>query len=187
MFLSKTKRNMTKKSAQNSGCQIVAYDDKLHTISENVRKRTEQANNPLLAQLSTKNNTTMAFSSNAPRFNQKQADESETFLGPGYYEQRSCFNQERSKTAKRPGGIHGNAATGLAIGSQGGQGAVSHGNLGIQNANTKSQHFMSSAGRFGSPDKKTTGKEATPGPGHYSQENIQKWFKRSYNMNFSEV
>ena len=113
----------------------------------------------------------MAFSSNAPRFNAKQIDESETFLGPGYYEQKSCFNQERSKTAKRPG-IQGNAATGLAIGSQGGQGAVSHANLGVQNANTKNQNFMSSAGRFGSPDKKVSGKEATPGPGHYSQENL---------------
>ena len=97
MFLSKTKRNAMKKSA-NSGCQVVAYDHSLNTISENVRKRVEQANNPLLAQLSTKNNTTMAFSSNAPRFSAKQVDESETFLGPGYYEQKSCFSQERSRT-----------------------------------------------------------------------------------------
>ena len=85
MFLSKTKRNALKVQGK-SGCQVVAYDDKLNTISENVRKRVEQGNNPLLAQLSTKNNTTMAFSSNAPRFSAKQVDESETFLGPGYYE-----------------------------------------------------------------------------------------------------
>ena len=42
MFLSKTKRGNTgvnKKVEQ--GSQVVAYDDKLHTISENVRKRVE--------------------------------------------------------------------------------------------------------------------------------------------------
>lgn len=27
----------------------------------------------------------------------------------------------------------------------------------------------------------------TPGPGHYSQPDLNRWFKRSYNMNFSEV
>ena len=27
----------------------------------------------------------------------------------------------------------------------------------------------------------------TPGPGHYSQPNLNHWFKRSYNMNFSEA
>ena len=86
MFLSKTKRANAGAKRADQANQVVAYDDKLHTISENVRKRVEQANNPLLAQLTTKNNTTMAFSSNAPRFSQKQMDESETFLGPGYYE-----------------------------------------------------------------------------------------------------
>jgi hypothetical protein len=56
-------------------------------------------NNPLLASLQTKNNTTLAFSSNAPRFMNKASDESEAFLGPGYYEQRSQFTDaERSKT-----------------------------------------------------------------------------------------
>ena len=50
MFLSKTKRVAAKKTAGNQGANIpVAYDDKLNTISENVRKRVEQINNPLLA------------------------------------------------------------------------------------------------------------------------------------------
>jgi hypothetical protein len=26
-----------------------------------------------------------------------------------------------------------------------------------------------------------------PGPGHYAVENASGWFKRSYNMNFSEM
>ena len=43
----------------------------------------------------------MAFSSNAnaPRFNQKLVDE-ETYIGPGYYEQKSCFEKSRSTMAK---------------------------------------------------------------------------------------
>ena len=128
----------------------------------------------------------MAFSSNAPRFSAKAVDESETFLGPGYYEQKSCFNQERSRTgqgAKARSGIAGNTV--LASGSAGVQ-AASQNALAIQSGNTKSQNFLSSAGRFGSPDRKNA-QNVTPGPGHYSQENVQKWFKRSYNMNFSEI
>jgi len=33
----------------------------------------------------------------------------------------------------------------------------------------------------------TAGQLNTPGPGHYSQPDLNRWFKRSYNMNFSEV
>ena len=47
-----------------------------------------------------KNNTTMAFSSNAPRFNTKVMDE-ETYIGPGYYEQKSCFEKSRSTLATK--------------------------------------------------------------------------------------
>ena len=186
MFLSKTKRNALKK--QGGSSQVVAYDDKLHTISENVRRRVEQANNPLLAQLSTKNNTTMAFSSNAPRFSQKQPDESETFLGPGYYEQRSGFQQaqERGRTAQGARARPGIQTSGPGLGKQAG-GAQSHAALAVGSVNQKSQHLLGHAGRFpGSPEKKAV-QEATPGPGHYSQENLSRWFKRSYNMNFSEV
>ena len=156
----------------------------MNTISENVRKRVEQANNPALAMLSTKNNTTMAFSSNAPRFSAKQADESETFLGPGYYEQKSCFSQDKSRTGQASKQRTCIPAANVPHG--GPKAAANVQGLGVGSVNTKSQHFMSNAGRFGSPDKKEpTG--VTPGPGHYSQENLQRWFKRSYNMNFSEV
>ena len=90
MFISKTKRNTNyyhnvKKTKLNPGLENVQYDDKTHTIADTVRKRVDQINNPLLASLTIKNNTTMAFSSNAPRFNTKLVDE-ETYIGPGYYE-----------------------------------------------------------------------------------------------------
>ena len=49
MFLSKTRRANTGTKRPEQANQVVAYDDKLYTISENVRKRVEQANNPLLA------------------------------------------------------------------------------------------------------------------------------------------
>ena len=73
MFISKTKRNttynqMVKKTKQNPGLERVCYDDRSHTIADMSRKRVDSISNPLLASLSTKNNTTMAFSSNAPRF-----------------------------------------------------------------------------------------------------------------------
>ena len=40
-----------------------------------------------------------------------------------------------------------------------------------------------------SPIKERQGPPATvtPGPGHYSHPDLNRWFKRSYNMNFSEV
>jgi hypothetical protein len=73
MFISKTKRNSNyyhnvKKTKNNRGLEEVQYDDKTNTIADSVRKRVDQINNPLLASLTNKNNTTMAFSSNAPRF-----------------------------------------------------------------------------------------------------------------------
>ena len=105
MFLSKTKRNSTyqqiiKKTKQNPGLERVCYDDRTHTIADEIRRKAEQINNPLLASLTVKNNTTMAFSSNAPRFQAKVMDE-ETFIGPGYYEQKSCFDNSRATLATR--------------------------------------------------------------------------------------
>ena len=104
MFISKTKRNSNyynnvKKTKLNPGLENVKYDDKTNTIADTVRKRVDQINNPLLASLTNKNNTTMAFSSNTPRINQKLVDE-ETYIGPGYYEQQSCFEKSRSTMAK---------------------------------------------------------------------------------------
>ena len=90
MFLSKTKRNsnynqILKTVKLNAGMNHVCYDDKVNTIGETVRKRKDQISNPLLATLVTKNSTTMAFNSNAPRFPEKFSGE-ETYIGPGYYE-----------------------------------------------------------------------------------------------------
>ena len=104
MFISKTKRssnyyNNVKKTKMNPGLEQVQYDHKTNTIADTVRKRVDQINNPLLASLTNKNNTTMAFSSNAPRFNAKLVDE-ETYIGPGYYEQKSCFEKSRSTIGK---------------------------------------------------------------------------------------
>lgn len=118
MFISKTKRNSNyynniKKTKMNPGLENVQYDDKTNTIADIVRKRVDQISNPLLASLTIKNNTTMAFSSNAPRFNTKLVDE-ETYIGPGYYEQKSCFEKSRStmgKSTKTGGGGPPGAST----------------------------------------------------------------------------
>lgn len=102
MFLSKTKRNgnlnqIAKQVKLNPAMGEVCYDDKDRTIGETIRKRKDQISNPLLASLVTKNSTTMAFSSNAPRFAEKVAGE-ETYIGPGYYEQPSCFDNKSRST-----------------------------------------------------------------------------------------
>ena len=102
MFLSKTKRNGNyshdiKQVKQNPGKNRVCYDDKANTIGEIMRKKKDQISNPLLASLVTKNSTTMAFSSNAPRFADKIVGE-ETYIGPGYYEQPSCFEKGSRST-----------------------------------------------------------------------------------------
>jgi hypothetical protein len=46
----------------------------------------------------------------------------------------------------------------------------------------KSQNFLSSAPRF-IPNKN---KVEVPGPGQYSNEDLNNWYKRSYNMIFTE-
>lgn len=62
-----------------------------------MKRKVEAIQNPLLANL-TKRNNQMAFASNAPRFGKQKIDEAETFLGPGYYEQKSQFG-DKSRTA----------------------------------------------------------------------------------------
>ena len=54
--------------------------------------------------------------------------------------------------------------------------------MGVPN-NMKSQQFLSGAPRFNEA-KKPIGD--TPGPGHYSNEEMNTWFKRTYNMIFTE-
>lgn len=88
--------------------QNVCYDDNSHTIDHRLQKKLDSVNNPVLAQLTTKTSTTMAFSSNAPRFQEKICDE-ETYIGPGYYEQKSGFDKgSRSNLGSRQ---HGKAAS----------------------------------------------------------------------------
>ena len=102
--------------------------------------------NPLLANLKAKRGINPAFSSNAPRFQERRVDEPEAFLGPGYYEQQSTFDPSKSA-----------------------------------NSQNKNMKFLTHAQRFG--DMK---KVEVPGPGHYSNEDLNSWFKRSYNMIFTE-
>jgi hypothetical protein len=42
-------------------------------------------------------------------------------------------------------------------------------------------NFLVAAPRFGE-----IGKNETPGPGHYSNDDLNGWFKRTYNMIFTE-
>ena len=46
----------------------------------------------------------------------------------------------------------------------------------------KSTNFLSNAPRFVPPKNKTE----VPGPGQYSNDDLNNWFKRSYNMIFTE-
>jgi hypothetical protein len=46
----------------------------------------------------------------------------------------------------------------------------------------RSQTFLSQAPRFGDDKNRAV----IPGPGHYSNEDMNTWFKRSYNMIFTE-
>lgn len=100
MFISKTEQHnynrfYEKKVEQNQGLRNVCYDASAGTIAENVRKKVEQVNNPLLASLTSKSLANRGFSSNVPRFEAKVVDE-ETYIGPGYYEQKSCFDKSRT-------------------------------------------------------------------------------------------
>lgn len=135
--------------------------------------------------ITNKNNTTLAFSSNAPRFNNKMVDEAETFLGPGYYDVKSNFEQGgKRKQANQSnkifmGGAQSNAV--IAQMSQIGQAALNTRSATSFNQQQQPVRAM----HPGAASKMNT--QDTPGPGHYSQDNLNGWFKRSYNMNFSEI
>ena len=51
-------------------------------------------------------------------------------------------------------------------------------------SNAKSLNFLSGAPRFN--EKTGQQKMETPGPGHYSNEDLNNWYKRTYNMIFTE-
>ena len=85
---------------QREAVAAVQYDLNSNTISENVRRKVEAGvGNPLLANLKAKRGINAPFSSNAMRFEAKKVEESETFLGPGYYEQQSIFEKKNQTTA----------------------------------------------------------------------------------------
>lgn len=121
-----------------------------NTISEEVRRKVESGlGNNLLTDLRVKKQIgNLGFSSVAPRFQDKKTQEAEAFLGPGYYEQSSTFEQKKS--------------------------------VGVSST-LKNPSF---APRMIEGTKKT--QETTPGPGHYSNEDLTGWYKRSYNMIFTE-
>lgn len=83
--------------------------------------------------------------------------EAETYLGPGYYEVPATFDKKAPGPTPMVPGV----------------------NISLP---PRSQTFMSHAPRFN--DEKN--KVALPGPGHYSNEDLNNWFKRSYNMIFTE-
>jgi len=172
MFTSKTKRmQYMNEAGPTQAAHVVQYDNQQNTIAANVRKKVEALNNPLLANLHGKNSTTLAFLSNAPRFGNKNSDESEAFLGPGYYEQKSQFTeQERAKTQITQGQKNQILINGAPA---------------LKQSDPRNLNFMAQAPRFG--PEQSSKKVINPGPGHYSVENASGWFKRSYNMNFSEM
>ena len=104
------------------------------------------------------------------------ADESEAFLGPGYYEQKSQFaeaNRAKTHISHSVKGANMQLVNGIPQKSQ-------------TDLAAKNQNFLTSAPRFGLNEQ---GKKVVvnPGPGYYAVENASGWFKRSYNMNFSEM
>jgi hypothetical protein len=80
----------------------VQYDIHANTIGATIQNKVEAVNNPLLANL-TRKQSQATFNSNVPRFNAKVRDEAQTYIGPGYYEKRSQFDNnasnQRSKTS----------------------------------------------------------------------------------------
>jgi hypothetical protein len=129
----------------------------------------------------------LAFASNAPRFNEKQLnDESEAFLGPGYYEQKSCFNKLKgNKVRKR--------TVQTAVG---GRSRIMASTVG-STYNPVSKQEMPPLGKapadaiapFDVGATKVVGNQPVqgPGPGHYSHKNLHSWNKRSYNVNFTRM
>lgn len=95
MFLSGTIRNPYEDHKQPTQAGIIQYDIQTNTITDQVKKKVEAgAGNPLLANLKAKRGINPAFTSNAPRFQEKKVDEADTFLGPGYYEHQSTFEHK---------------------------------------------------------------------------------------------
>lgn len=106
MFISKSRRQFSGQSRKstNAGSRatglvqqpsqpkgVVQYDISTNTIAATVSKKADAVNNPLLANL-TKRNQNAAFSSGTNRWKGGKTDEAAAFLGPGYYEQKGQFD-----------------------------------------------------------------------------------------------
>lgn len=129
----------------------------------------------------------LAFQSNAPRFHDKQlVDESEAYLGPGYYEAKSCFSKNKPKRQVQTaiGGRTRAPVENHASRSFAGSKVIGD-PLGEPNAEC--------GANTGAPFDIGAAREAMqrithgPGPGHYSQKNLHSWIKRSYNVNFTNM
>lgn len=165
MFISQVRRQPYQQAKHVVEQPVVQYDSKTNTIGEVVRQKVEAGlGNPLLANLKAKrqaddkNSTLFGFNSNAERFPSKHIPESETYLGPGYYDVQASMDK-RSQPAQS------STVPGVNV-----------------TLPPRSQTFLSQAQRFGDDKNRAV----VPGPGHYSNEDMNTWFKRSYNMIFTE-
>jgi hypothetical protein len=170
MFISQTKRNKDgfgMNASKNQKSKVLQYDNIHNTIQEVVNKKTDPSanSNPLIANIKAKRGVKSGFSSNVPRFQGKKIDEADQFVGPGYYD----INQNNFEVNIGPHTTSGNLAGASALGGN--------------SKNSKSQTFMTKAQRFNYSDKK---QEQVPGPGQYSYQDMNRWYKRSYNMIFTD-
>ena len=160
MFISQVRRQPYAQPKHVVEQPVVQYDSKTNTIGELVRQKVESGlGNPLLANLKAKRQaddkaTSFGFNTNAERFPSKHIPESDTYLGPGYYDVQTAF-EKKTQSQVVPG-------VNVAL-------------------PPRNQTFLSQAPRFGEDKNKQA-----PGPGHYSNEDMNGWFKRSYNMIFTE-
>ena len=182
MFISKSKRsasqaaNAKRDMRDHRVSDLVCYDMTANTISANAKKNVDKINNPIVAQLNAKmgfkNSTTLAFSAKEPRFKKEQTCDEETYIGPGYYEQKSQLKSR--STAFGPLSTAASRAKINATASGDLQRGLSMNILG--NASSGDQPYAHAAIAGGRITKPTTAKggrgvaavnQYTPGPGHY--------------------
>lgn len=98
-----------------------------------------------------------AFDSHKERFDEKEVDEVQAFLGPGYYEHKSFINARLEEPKI------------------------------LQSSNPmmqpKKKDYLGKAPWFGT---QITNLIDTPGPGAYESEVKAKWFKQSFNKIFAD-
>lgn len=101
VFLSNVERNpYDQKSKKNKEPAVGAYDLKNHTIEENIKKKAGIGfENPSLINLKAKTKSSIPFSSNARRFDDK-VDETDAWLAPGYYEHKASFDDNKGRQNK---------------------------------------------------------------------------------------